>query len=153
MCYSTKLNIRSISVLSFDRFRIREALVSSHPRVTYFVFPPQGQPTAKITAAVKTRRERFPSPASIAAEHLLLTFVEFRRTKNSFNRLSNSLVSSLLVTVSRPGPISSLRRRPRLHRPCLPAVTRFHFALDIRLDRLVVAGTDGRSCPEAPDAL
>ena len=45
-------------MLSFDRFWIREAVVSSHSGVNYFVFPLQGQPTAKLTAAVKTRRER-----------------------------------------------------------------------------------------------
>ena len=65
-----KLKMCSISVLSFDRFRIREAVVCPHSGVNYFVFPLQGPPTAKITAAVKTRRERFPSPTSIAAEYL-----------------------------------------------------------------------------------
>ena len=36
--------------------------------------------------------------------------------------------------------MSSLGRRPRLRRPCLPAVNRFQFALDIWLDtELLVA--------------
>ena len=49
--------------------------------------------------------------------------------------------------------MSSLRRRPRLRGPCLPAVNRFHFAQDTWLDRLVVAGAAGRSCPQAPEVL
>ena len=46
--------------------------------------------------------------------------------------------------------MSSLRRRPRLRRPCLPAVNRFHFSLDIWLVRLLAAGADGSSCSGAP---
>ena len=43
--------------------------------------------------------------------------------------------------------MSCLGRHPRLR---LPAVNRFQLALDIWLDRLVVAGADSRSSPEAP---
>ena len=56
-----------------------------------------------------------------------------------------------IVSCSEPArSMSCLCRRPRLRRLCLTAVNLFQFALVIWLDRLVLAGADGRSSPEAP---
>ena len=47
--YSIKLKIRPISVLRFEGFRIRRALLSSHPGVNYLVSPSPRSADCKIS--------------------------------------------------------------------------------------------------------
>ena len=89
------------------------------------------------------RRGKFPSPASIAAVHLRWRKLNLDEVstprKETFGLIGCQQSRYSELQWAGPWSTSCIGRRPRLRRPCLPAVNRFHCAQNIWLDKLLVA--------------